>query len=122
MKELPVPLQDNGALISCLMISGQGPSHPPFLSILNTLLSMYTVYTILHVVIMLNHTMLFLLLTHCEYRPVCTQSFTLWITVCFSVQSEKDSKEEILKAFRLFDDDETVRYDWYSIPLPSSHI
>ena len=25
-----------------------------------------------------------------------------------SLQSEKDSKEEILKAFRLFDDDETV--------------
>ena len=56
---------------------------------------------------MLNHTTLFLLLTHCEYRPVCTQSFT----ICFTVQSEKDSKEEILKAFRLFDDDETVRND-----------
>ena len=26
----------------------------------------------------------------------------------FLLQSEKDSKEEILKAFRLFDDDETV--------------
>jgi len=26
----------------------------------------------------------------------------------FPLQSEKDSKEEILKAFRLFDDDETV--------------
>ena len=36
MKELPVPLQDNGALISCLMVSGQGPSHPPFLSVPNT--------------------------------------------------------------------------------------
>ena len=28
--------------------------------------------------------------------------------MCFVLQSEKDSKEEILKAFRLFDDDETV--------------
>lgn len=34
-----------------------------------------------------------------------------------TVQSEKDSKEEILKAFRLFDDDETVR----SSLLASSH-
>ena len=27
------------------------------------------------------------------------------------IQSEKDSKEEILKAFKLFDDDDTVRSD-----------
>ena len=34
--------------------------------------------------------------------------FSEWSHVLPS-QSEKDSKEEILKAFRLFDDDETVR-------------
>lgn len=32
---------------------------------------------------------------------------TVFISLC-SFQSEKDSKEEILKAFKLFDDDETV--------------
>ena len=34
----------------------------------------------------------------------------------FYVQSEKDSREEILKAFRLFDDDETVRLASKFIP------
>ena len=36
MKKIQVPLLDNGTLISCLMVSGQGPSHLPFLSIPNT--------------------------------------------------------------------------------------
>ena len=37
------------------------------------------------------------------------------------MQSEKDSKEEILKAFRLFDDDETVR-ELLSRPNPSLYM
>ena len=38
----------------------------------------------------------------------CAKWYTTLASICFILQSEKDSKEEILKAFRLFDDDETV--------------
>ena len=43
------------------------------------------------------------------------------IYISFSSQSEKDSKEEILKAFKLFDDDETVCFSPPQTPHMYTH-
>lgn len=50
-----------------------------------------------------------------------TIDFEEFLTMMTAKMGERDSKEEIMKAFRLFDDDETVRTSLsfsYAIELP----
>ena len=47
---------------------------------------------------------------YCYLLTIAEENYVYTIIVVYAdIQSEKDSKEEILKAFKLFDDDDTVR-------------
>ena len=57
------------------------------------------------------------LLSHesCWLRGAGTLDFNDFLTLMTSKMNEKDSKEEILKAFRLFDDDESGKISFKNL-------
>jgi len=52
---------------------------------------------------------------HCIMLCAGTVDFSDFLTMMTVKMSEKDSKEEILKAFRLFDDDETGKISFKNL-------
>lgn len=65
--------------------------------------------------ILLNIKLLDVSVLYCVDNCLGTLDFNDFLTLMTTKMSEKDSKEEILKAFRLFDDDETGKISFKNL-------